>query len=45
MEDIVKSFNVTYNSEDAYEMVARINHICEKSYCIKFNGIILLFHK
>ena len=27
MEDIVKSFNVTYNSEDAYEMVAQIGDI------------------
>ncbi len=27
MEDIVKSFDVTYNSEDAYEMVAQIGDI------------------
>lgn len=27
MEDIVKSFNVTYNSENAYEMVAQIGDI------------------
>ena len=27
MEDIVKSFDVTYNSEEAYDMVAQIGDI------------------